>query len=322
MNFKPPKVGIGLPVHNGERFLSEALESLLAQTFQDVEIIICDNASDDGTEEICRRFAKSDRRVRYYRNPYNIGAAANFNRTFELSSGEYFKWAAHDDVCAPDFLLRCVEVLDKETSVVLCHSETKVIDEFGEVIENHPHTSLIFGRNIDNIDSFEQDVRFADLIKFTHPCIDIFGLIRTNVLKQTPLISSYVGSDRNLLVELGLHGRLYRIPEYLFFSRDHEGRSLRKLPTLGSRTHWFATTKRKRIVLPHWKHYLEYSKSVRRVELSGRVRLLCYLHLAKSTLGNWRRLRDDLKEATAQVSPDWVVNVYRYCKTGFSNFQE
>jgi glycosyltransferase involved in cell wall biosynthesis len=75
-----PRVSIGLPVYNGERFLKEALDSLLAQIYTDFELIISDNASTDQIESICRTYAASDRRIRYYRNKENVGAAHNFNR--------------------------------------------------------------------------------------------------------------------------------------------------------------------------------------------------------------------------------------------------
>ena len=99
-----PRVSIGLPVYNGENFLEFALDSILGQTFQDFELIISDNASTDATESICRRYAAKDSRIRYYRNPNNQGAAQNYNRVFALARGEYFKWAAHDDVCKPNYL--------------------------------------------------------------------------------------------------------------------------------------------------------------------------------------------------------------------------
>src|SRR3989337_590294 len=119
-----PTVSIGLPVFNGEKYLRQALDSILAQTYQDFELIISDNASTDKTQQICREYVKKDSRIRYYRNKRNLGATRNHNRVFELSCGEYFKWASHDDLLAPEFLSRCVSVLDQDHSIVLCHSKT------------------------------------------------------------------------------------------------------------------------------------------------------------------------------------------------------
>jgi len=284
-----PKVSIGLPVYNGERFLSVAIESLLGQTFRDFELIICDNASTDGTEALCHHFMRIDPRIRYYRNSKNLGATANFNRTFELADGEYFKWAADDDLCAPDFLKRCVRILEKDTSLVLCHSEVKFIDENGEFLKTYDYSML------PNIGSPEPHLRFADLIRTKHWCFDIFGLIRTNALRQTPLIASYAASDRTCLVALGLLGRFYRIPEYLFFSRDHSGRSIRKFPNPSYRTEWFDPNERGRISFPYWRIFFEYIKTLNRVSLPLEQRLACYSHLVKWLRKNYRRLKKDLR---------------------------
>src|SRR5689334_18309225 len=111
-----PKLSVGLPVYNGEAYLRTALESIVTQDYQDFELIISDNASQDGTAAICREYAQRDKRIRYYREEANRGGARNLNRVFELSRGKYFKWAAHDDVCLPGFFRRCVEVFDRAPS--------------------------------------------------------------------------------------------------------------------------------------------------------------------------------------------------------------
>ena len=94
---KPPRISIGMPVYNGEQFLAGALDSVLTQDFEDFELIISDNASEDGTQKICLDYAARDRRIRYYRNEMNIGGSRNHSRVFELSAAEYFKWAHYDD---------------------------------------------------------------------------------------------------------------------------------------------------------------------------------------------------------------------------------
>ncbi|MEO1397469.1 MAG: glycosyltransferase, partial [Pseudomonadota bacterium] len=94
---KPPLVSLGLPVFNGADYLAEAIESILNQSLADFELILCDNASSDQTESICRSFAERDARVRYIRQARNLGAAANYNLAFEEARGTFFKWCAHDD---------------------------------------------------------------------------------------------------------------------------------------------------------------------------------------------------------------------------------
>ena len=137
MGSKTPRVSIGMPVYNGEQLLPRALDSLLSQRFEDFELIISDNASEDATSEICLSYAARDRRIRYYRNETNIGAARNYTRVFEHSSGKYFKWAAHDDWIAPAYLSRCVEILNKEASVVLCYPGTVMVDEQGRLLKKY-----------------------------------------------------------------------------------------------------------------------------------------------------------------------------------------
>ena len=132
---RPGKVTIGMPVYNAERFIGETVASIRTQTFEDFELIISDNASTDRTEEVCRALMKEDDRIRYVRNRENMGAAYNYNQTFHLSSGIYFKWACHDDLLLPEFLERCVAELDRDPSVVLAYTDWAPIDEDGKPLD-------------------------------------------------------------------------------------------------------------------------------------------------------------------------------------------
>ena len=129
-----PRLSIGIPVFNGQEFLPELLDSLLAQTFRDFEILICDNASSDRTAQICREYERRDSRIRYICNERNLGAVANFNRVFELSTAPLFKWAAHDDLYHAAYLDACVRLLDENPDVVLAHTGTAFIDEKSEIL--------------------------------------------------------------------------------------------------------------------------------------------------------------------------------------------
>ena len=100
----PPRLTLGLPVYNGERFLAESLDALLAQTFTDFELIISDNGSTDGTGEIAQRYAAQDSRIRYVHHPKNLGATFNHNFVIEQARGELFKWVSDDDLYAPTLL--------------------------------------------------------------------------------------------------------------------------------------------------------------------------------------------------------------------------
>jgi glycosyltransferase involved in cell wall biosynthesis len=285
-----PRLSIGLPVYNGENYIKEALDSILAQTFEDFEVIISDNASTDRTGEICREYAARDPRVKYYRNDVNKGASPNFNQVFALSSGQYFKWAAHDDLLAPDFFVRCVEVLDSDPSVILCYSKIIKIDENGNHVGTYDHDNSM------KLDSFMCHERFWNLMDEKHWAIAVFGVIRSEILRSTPLIASYVGSDRCLLAELGLLGRIHRVPEYLFLRREHPESSCTKIG-LHDRLGWFDSSKTGRMTFPLWRHGVEFFKSVYRVPLCPSERFFCYSGVCKWYWRNRKSLVTDAQLA-------------------------
>ena len=276
MNSKA-RVCIGLPVYNGEKYLAETFESILSQQYTDFMLIVSDNASTDKTQEICRKYASQDNRIVYNRSKKNLGASMNFNRVFKLFSTEYFKWASYDDILAPDFLIKCVNILDNDPSVVICHSKTARINEYGSLVGNYDH------RNMANIASSKIHYRFRDLISVRNPCWAIFGLFRTESLVKTKLMGNYIGADRNLLAEIGLIGKIYEIPEYLFFRRDHPEAYTRKFCEKPyavawdnyseQMTYW---TKDGFFKFPNLKNLIEYVWSVRSVPMKITDRFLCY----------------------------------------------
>jgi glycosyltransferase involved in cell wall biosynthesis len=221
-----PRVSIGVPVFNGDLYLSKTLDSILSQTYQDFRLVICDNASTDRTEAICRYYAQRDRRVHYVRNLQNIGASANFNKTFELSSGEYFKWAAHDDLLAPTFIERCVAALDADRDAVLALPLVRLIDGDGALValRDYDRFHLLRLNELQLGSSPDRSERFAVLARQPRPCWHQFGLIRRGVLARTSRLAPYLWSDVTLCAELALLGRIVVVPEVLFFNRDHPGR--------------------------------------------------------------------------------------------------
>ena len=190
-----PKVTIGMPVYNGEPYLTTAIDSILAQDFADFELIIADNASSDQTEAICRNYAQQDERVRYIRHERNRGAAWNFRYVFEQGVGQYFKWAAADDYISPNMLSECVRALDADPSIVIAWPTNHLIDEQGEFIEVSDS----------NLRSNAPDAvtRFFDLVR-GHRCFEIFGLIRRDALAQTDVMGDYGHSDGVILAHLAL----------------------------------------------------------------------------------------------------------------------
>ena len=211
-------MSIGLPVFNGERYLGRALDSLITQDYEDFELIISDNASTDGTSEICHDYAQRDRRIMIHRNGRNIGAVGNFNRTLGLASGEYFRWAAHDDWCAPDYLSRCVEVLDDDPSMVLCFTAMGVADEEGKVFRVHRE-------DLEGAASDRPRIRFHTVLWSLVDCTSpVFGLMRSSTLRRNELVLPNAPElDRVLIGELSLYGGIRQLPEVLFFHHGPPG---------------------------------------------------------------------------------------------------
>jgi len=206
-----PRVSIGMPIYNGEVSLPKALDALLAQTYEDFEIVICDNASTDRTEDICKEYVKKDRRVRYYRNLTNIGQIANFNRVFELSRGKYFRWVGCNDWWSPDYIKRCVEALDAHPSAImttcyqehLAHDGTRYYEEYiGE-----------------RVDASEPHKRFGRMLWFlgaSRYYLDpIYSMICRDALLRTHLLRPILHTDRVLAAELSLIGPFCHVPECL-----------------------------------------------------------------------------------------------------------
>jgi glycosyltransferase involved in cell wall biosynthesis len=284
-----PRVSIGLTVFNSERYLDESIQSLLSQTFQDFELIISDNASTDRTKDIALTYAARDHRVRYVRNRMNIGVAGNFNQVFRLSSGEFFKWAAYDDLCAPDFLFRCVEVLDRDRAVVLAYPRTAGIDEHGRATLPHaPGPDLTSG---------DPAVRFAHIMQAPFWATSLFGLIRADVMSRTGLMPSNAAGDHVLLAELSLHGRFCEIPGEGFLNRDHPGRAFVKSSII-TRAQQVDPRLGRNPFLLRLTQIGSYVAVIRRAPLDRRARLRCYRAVARwlgdritaRTLGPQRRL--------------------------------
>ena len=273
---RAPLVSIGLPVFNGESYLEDAIRTIVSQTFEDWELIIADNASTDGTREICAHWSEADDRIRWARTEAHTGAARNFNRAFGLARGTYFKWAAHDDLVEPTYLERCVETLQSDREIVLAHSEMNEINERGEITRE-----LLYG--IKDGDHKDPARRFRGAIALDHGCFDVFGVIRRGALAETKLIAPYLGSDRVLLAELALKGRFKRVPEKLFHSREHPERSIR-MRSDREREQWFGAGKPAARMRPNWKRLGAVRDALGRARVSLACKQRCRIAILRWTL--------------------------------------
>ena len=291
-----PRLSIGLAVYNGETYLAESLDALLGQSYEDFELIVSDNASTDGTADICRRYAKQDSRIRYIRQPRNIGLAPNHNSVFQEARGELFKWASHDDLYACDLLQRCVDALDENPDVVLAHSWTAIIDGSGTVAKllEYPLVTA----------SSRAPERFQSML-IGNGGDDMYGVVRANVLRRTALQSSHHHADRTITTEIALHGAFYQVPDWLFFRRDHPGRAERACPTVRSRCANMDPRRADRLRHPtvrlYGEYILGYLAAIRRAPLPPADRQECYRYLAQWMTS--RALSRRLRQAPEPTSP-------------------
>jgi glycosyltransferase involved in cell wall biosynthesis len=279
-----PLVSVGLPVFNGEAFLEDAIRSTLAQTLGDLELILCDNASTDRTDEICRDYAARDPRVSYFRNPQNLGAAANYNLAFSHARGRYFKWLAHDDSMQPTFLAKTYRILEERPAAVLCNTVISYIDASGTQLG-------LYDSKLAGADSMSPSERFAWMVLRSHTCVDFFGLIRREALRGSLLHGNFHGADRALLAQLALRGRMVQLPAPLLAIREHPNRYTRAQRRSIDRAAWHDRAHGGQVSFPTWRLYGEYLNMVRREALTPAERSRCYGVLARWWACNWNTAR-------------------------------
>ncbi len=292
-----PLVSIGLPVYNGEYFLKDTLESILQQSFDNFELIISDNASTDATEQICKSYALHDKRIKYYRNEKNLGAAKNYNQLVDMAKGRYFKWAAADDLIAPEYLALCVDVLNNNPDILVSQTAVRLIDE------NNKHL-----QDYDDLLHFISEKPYVRLNNYLFRRAGmwnaIFGLIRIEQLRETPLIGTYLSSDQVLLGELILRGKIYQVPERLFSRRIHSNQADGAYKSKDKATRialaaWFDPENNKKHLIPyHVQHFLSYINSVYRAPLKWYEGLLSYLCITKWAFHKfiWTRIIHRIKK--------------------------
>jgi glycosyltransferase involved in cell wall biosynthesis len=321
--YSKPLVSVGLFVYNGECFLEETLHSILNQTFTDFELIISDNASTDRTGEIAKAYAKRDHRVRYYRSEKNMGAGWNVRRVYELAGGKYFKQAAADDLLEPDFLRRCVEILEGDPGCVVAYTGTKEVDENGTFIKNYV-TPM-------KADSNYSVARFREMLLTYHMCYQVFGVMRMSALRQLPPQGAYVNADGVLLARMSLLGRFYEVPEHLFISRRHSGQSMAILPTRLTQPRfrltkrystlpcpeWWDPAKTRALTFPEFRQLLEYFLSIYRAPLGARQKLRCYFMLLPwIKIHRWKLVKDLI------IAADQIVYNLQVATTASPDFKQ
>jgi glycosyltransferase involved in cell wall biosynthesis len=305
-----PAVSIGLPVYNGERHLAETINSFLAQAYRDFELIICDDASHDRTEMICREYAASDSRIRYYRGVRHIGLAENFNRAFLLSHGRYFKWAAVQELCRPPHLAECVRALDADPGAAMAFTGAKLLDSHGDPGSMH--------RQDRGTESPSAMRRYRASIFGESPSVAVsgsdmfFGLYRRSVLSRTNLIDPIFRNNSPLLVRCALIGRFICIDGALVLNQNRAWQSARldanRIDDRGSfagdldhesthATNKFVTSQLGTTPLPQCLTARDHLLAISQTPLSPMQKRLCRFWWAMFVARNAPKLLNELLEA-------------------------
>lgn len=265
----PYPLTIGMPVYNGEPYIGQALDSLLAQDYGDFTLLVADNASTDATAQIVADYRARDERVRYVRHARNIGGAGNWTWLAQQADSPLFKWASADDVCAPTMLSRCVDALDSHPDAVLAYARTVMTDEDGTPREVCRHSLHV-------VDP-DPAARLRQLTLALYHANALHGVIRTRPLQETSLIQPWLGSDVTTLSELVLRGSMIEVPELLFFRR-RTPQSL-GLGTLDKRQmqEWFKPGSDVSRIPPSWRVSWSSERAIAAAPLSPSDRLRCHV---------------------------------------------
>ncbi|HET6738863.1 MAG TPA: glycosyltransferase family 2 protein [Kribbella sp.] len=275
-----PRLSIGLPVYNGEDYLAQSLDAVLGQTYTDFELILSSNASTDGTDDICRDYARRDSRITFHRQERNIGAAPHHDFVFRKSHGELFKWASGDDLWARDLVARCVALLDAHPDAILAHSYTAAIDGEDTVIQ-----ALEYPLHTDAPDAPERlrSMLFDGDLPGAIQADDFYGVIRADVLRNVKPHDSFYHADQVFMAEVALHGRFLQVPDWLYFRRHHDGRALQANPTISSWSRNLDPKRSNKLVNPPARlvaeYILGYFAAVRRAPLTASERRECNRHI-------------------------------------------
>ena len=211
MAHNQPLVSIGVPVYNSERCIRQALDALLAQTYENLELILCDNASTDTTGDICREYTARDPRIQYHRNPNNVGLYANFRRVVMLSSGEYFMWAAADDIRPPTMVEQYVQALLRNERAVMAHGIVLGQLEDREALHEYSNEILITAlQAAERVRAFTSGLEHNGML---------YGLYRREALVRGTL-GSCLGQDYLLCLQMCLLGPLAYVKAPMIVLRE------------------------------------------------------------------------------------------------------
>ena len=226
-NSHNPKISVGIPVYNGEKFIRKSIESVLRQTYGNFELIISDNASTDSTSDICTEFLTKDSRIKFVRQDKNMGPIWNFNFLLQKAVGEYFVWVAADTIILPEFLEKNINLLESQDKAVGCISKIKIdhtyVDKFKTEKEVLKKIGLVYRPN--NSYSGEGTLpitgnyveRIRKYLKY-FPWEMMQAVYRTKPLRESSIHDFFLGWDASLVLNVLKHGEIKVVNQFLLES--------------------------------------------------------------------------------------------------------
>jgi len=190
-------VTIGIPTYNRSSSLNAAISSVLSQSYQNIEVIVCDNCSTDDTQEVCKRWALKDNRIKLHRQETNVGAVSNFNTIPALANGTFFMWLADDDRISSNFVTECISILSSSPETTIVSGQAVFICSDGT---QRPT------RTFKN----KSSSRWSNVLRYLFFVTDnsiFYGLMRTNDIRQIKLKNVLAG-DWLLVMRLAYLGKL------------------------------------------------------------------------------------------------------------------
>ena len=226
-DYSNPRISIGIPVYNGEKFIRKCIESVLQQTYKNFELIISDNASTDSTPDICKEFLKKDNRITFVRQNENMGPNWNFNFPLEKANGEYFVWLVADAIISPEFIEKNIAVLESQDNTVGCISKIKIdhtcVDKFKTEKEVLKKIGLVYrpsnafgGEGVLEITGSYME-RIRKYLKH-FPWEMFYAVYRTKLLRESFVHDFFVGSDASLVLSVLKHGEIQVVDQILLES--------------------------------------------------------------------------------------------------------
>jgi glycosyltransferase involved in cell wall biosynthesis len=273
-----------MPAYNSAKWIGPAIESILAQTYGDLELIVSDNASTDGTYDIAARYAKVDRRVRALRNDKNIGANRNYRAVLSAARGVYFKWAASSDYCAPTFVEKCVRALEEDQSAVLACPATSLFESDLAVAARYDVVM--------DLSSPSASERFKKLLLTLGLNNAFNGLVRRQALLRVSKLGVYMSADIVLMSELALLGKFLSIDESLFFRRMSLETATKLKSNSEAQRHLVPNTRRP-LRWQEWRYHLGLLWATRLAGVPSREWLSALAHVFRSMIWARRHLVED-----------------------------